>query len=154
MHVDHGHAVHGAGQVGDQQPQRVGAAVDRPDPAGGRSQLGHRGAPAGRSAHGGAAAGVVGEQPNRLVAQWVDPGADRERVRDQDVQAFHPGRHPAGADRRAEVVQRVALGEVRLVGRQVAGGQLRFGGQPRVHLRHHAGRLHPGHDGVSAEQLR
>ena len=74
--------------VGDQQPDRVGAAVDRRDPRHGVVLV--RGART--------AGPPVGQQVERLVAERVDARSRRERVRDEHVQALHPVGHAAGRD--------------------------------------------------------
>ena len=96
--------------VGDEQADRVGAAVDRGDA--GPDAVAHGALPASvvsrssRAAAPGASAeqgcrchhGV--EHRERLVAERVDPGPGGERVGDEHVQALDPGRHAAGGDAR------------------------------------------------------
>ena len=166
------HPAHDVGQqavvtdVGDEQAQRVGAAVDgghpRPD------AVAHGALPASVASlgrvRGVGRAGVPlppgVEHLERLVAERVDPGPGGERVGDQHVQALDPGRHAAGGDPGdlGHVAELGAALEVVEVRRGVPLAQLGVDLEPLGHLAHDAlalqGRQRPGEAGTGGVERR
>ncbi len=121
--------------VGDQQPDRVRAAVDRGDPTSGdcRRDAWPRRPP--RHAAGRAPRRRAGSRP-RPAASECATSTCRHFTRFGMPPALMPAisaTWPSSSRRR----------EVGLVRRAVAGGQLGVGGQPVGHLAHQPGRLEP-----------
>src|SRR3569833_113698 len=77
----------------------------------------------------------------RLVTERIHARTDRERVRDVHVETLDPPGQAPGGDLVAERLDRVALGEVGLVGALVPRGELGIGGEPLGHLLHDPGGL-------------
>ena len=76
--------------VGDEQPDRVGAAVDRGDP-------GHGARPGADDARARCATSRAA-RPSASSPSGFTPGPAASDVRDEHVQALHPVRHAAGRD--------------------------------------------------------
>ena len=122
------------GQVGDQQLDGVGAAVDRGD-------QGHDGSASGAT-HG--PLGPPLPQPGQhLVAEHVDARPGGQRVGGQDVEALHAGRHPTGGDagELGDVAERGPVGEVGGMGGGVGRGEPGVVAEPGLHLLHQPGAL-------------
>ena len=113
--------------VGDQQANGVGAAVDRGDLLTAASPR-SRGNPRHRR--------CPGRHGQRFVTERIDARALGERMRDQHVQAFDPVGHTAAGNRCTQRLDGVTLGEIRLVGAPVRARQFRVVPQPFGHLPH------------------
>src|SRR6476661_2059684 len=58
----------------------------------------------------------VADPGEHLVTERVHAGPPGQCVRDMDMEAFHPVRHPAGTDLGSQRFHRIALGQVGLMG--------------------------------------
>ena len=82
-----------------------------------------------------------GQHRQRLVAEGIDAGALGQRVRDHHVQALHPVRHAAAGERRAQRLDRIALGQNDSCARRYAAASSAIVAEPFGHLAHQPRRL-------------